>query len=195
MSIMDYFDEMSAIWDNAVTHNKNYIREMLELIKIKDGDNLLDVGSGTGVLVDYIREFDVVGNILEVDISQKMLNMARAKNYNDVNISYLKIDVEKDDIDGEFDAILIYNCLPYLRNKVNTIAKLYERNLKQGGAISIFHSHGEKYINNFLSCADKRISNASLPNMDVFLKNMADYGINIRFSSDNSDAYTIVISK
>ena len=36
-SVAEYFDEMSAIWDDAVLHNKTYIREVLKLLKIKEG--------------------------------------------------------------------------------------------------------------------------------------------------------------
>ena len=89
-SIVNYFDEMASIWDNAVSHNKVQIREIIKLSDINEGDKILDIGSGTGVLIDYIREVNKFGVIYEVDLSQKMLNMARAKNYNDANIRYLK---------------------------------------------------------------------------------------------------------
>ena len=51
-SIINYFDEMAAIWDDATLHKKIYIRDMLKLADIKEGDNILDIGSGTGVLID-----------------------------------------------------------------------------------------------------------------------------------------------
>ena len=57
-SIVNYFDEMAPIWDNAVLHNKVKIREILSLLNIKEGNKILDVGCGTGVLVDYIREIN-----------------------------------------------------------------------------------------------------------------------------------------
>ena len=75
-SIINYFDEMASIWDNAVLHNKVRIREIIKLSEMKEGDKILDVGSGTGILIDYIREVNKLGEIYEVDCSQKMLNMA-----------------------------------------------------------------------------------------------------------------------
>ena len=107
-SVAEYFDEMSAIWDDAVLHNKTYIREVLKLLKIKEGDKIADVGCGTGVLIDYIREINRLGTITEIDISQKMLNMSRAKNYSDDNIKYLKLDINNSKLDELFDALEYY---------------------------------------------------------------------------------------
>ena len=138
---------MASIWDNAVLHNKVRIREIIKLSGMKEGDKILDVGSGTGILVDYIREVNKLGEIYEVDCSQKMLNMARAKNYNDKNIQFLKLDIENDIIDEMFDIIILYNSFAYLKNKIAAIERLARNNLNNGGRIVIFHNNGEQQIN------------------------------------------------
>ena len=53
-SITNYFDEMAPIWDNAVRHNKIQIRDIIKLSNMNEGDKVLDIGSGTGVLVDCL---------------------------------------------------------------------------------------------------------------------------------------------
>lgn len=191
--IINYFDEMASIWDDATLHNKTYIRNMLKLTDIKEGDKILDIGSGTGVLIDYIREVDKCGNIVEVDSSQKMLNMARAKNYNDENVIYLRMDVENTEIEGVFDIIILYNSLPYLRNKVEVLTRLYDNNLNNDGRVLIFHNGNETQINLLHACGDKRISNAYLPPFDYLSDQIQKRGISIVYSSN--DDYAIVLKK
>ena len=192
-SIINYFDEMASIWDNAVLHNKVRIREIIKLSGMKEGDKILDVGSGTGILVDYIREVNKLGEIYEVDCSQKMLNMARAKNYNDKNIQFLKLDIENDIIDEVFDIVILYNSFAYLKNKIAAIERLARNNLNNGGRIVIFHKNGEQQINISHACGDKRISNANLPSFDSLLNSLDKSMYNISYKSNQNNDYSIIL--
>ena len=192
-SIINYFDEMASIWDNAVLHNKVRIREIIKLSGMKEGDKILDVGSGTGILVDYIKEVNKLGEIYEVDCSQKMLNMARAKNYNDKNIQFLRLDIENDIIDEVFDIIILYNSFAYLKNKIAAIERLARNNLNNGGRIVIFHNNGEQQINISHACGDKRISNANLPSFDSLLNSLDKSMYNISYKSNQNNDYSIIL--
>ena len=193
-SIVNYFDEMAPIWDNAVLHNKTQIREMISLSDIKEGDKILDVGCGTGVLVDFIREVNKLGEIYEVDCSQKMLNMSRAKNYNDDKIKYLKLNIESDIIDEKFDVIVLYNSFAYLKNKIIALEKLARKNLNKDGRIVIFHNNGEQQINISHACGDKRISNANLPSFDSLLNSLDKSIFNIVYKSDVGNDYSLILT-
>ncbi len=192
-SIVDYFDEMATIWDNAISHNKVQIREMLKLSDMKEGDKILDVGCGTGVLVDFIREVNKLGEIYEVDCSQKMLNMSRAKNYNDSHIMYLKLDIERGISDEKFDIIILYNSLAYLKNKIETLECLARNNLNKGGRIVIFHNYGENQINLFHSCGDRRISNACLPPFENLINSLDKSLFNIYYRSGVVNDYSLIL--
>lgn len=194
-SVAEYFDEMSAIWDDAVLHNKTYIREVLKLLKIKEGDKIADVGCGTGVLIDYIREINRYGIIFEIDISQKMLNMSRAKNYSDDNIRYLKLDINNSKLEELFDVIILYDTLPYIANKLDVVTELYTTNLNIGGRLAIFHSRGEEQINKYLAHGDRRICDSHLPKFDTFLNELYNNGCKVIYSSNNGDDYTILLIK
>jgi len=194
-SVAEYFDEMSAIWDDTVLHNKTYIREVLKLLKIKEGDKIADVGCGTGVLIDYIREINRFGTITEIDISQKMLNMSRAKNYSDDNIRYLKLDINNSKLDELFDVIILYDTLPYIDNKLDVVTELYTANLNIGGRLAIFHSRGEEQINQYLAHGDRRICDSHLPKFDAFLNELYNNGCKVIYSSNNGDDYTILLIK
>lgn len=192
-SVVDYFDEMATIWDNAIFHNKVQIREMIKLSDMKEGDKILDVGCGTGVLVDFIREVNKLGEIYEVDCSQKMLNMSRAKNYNDSHIMYLKLDIENGISDEKFDIIILYNSLAYLKNKIETLECLARNNLNKGGRIVIFHNYGENQINLFHSCGDRRISNACLPPFENLINSLDKSLFNIYYRSGVVNDYSLIL--
>ena len=193
-SIVNYFDEMAPIWDNAVSHNKTFIREMIKLSDINEGDKILDVGSGTGVLIDYIREVNKYGEIYEVDLSQKMLNMARAKNYNDANIKYLKQDIENSEINDKFDVILLYNSLAYFKDKISLLERFARQNLYSGGRIVIFHNNGEEQINKSLACGDKRISNVCLPSFDSLIDSLDKSLLNVSYSCNLKNDYSLILT-
>lgn len=193
-SIVNYFDEMASIWDNAVSHNKVQIREIIKLSDINEGDKILDIGSGTGVLIDYIREVNKFGVIYEVDLSQKMLNMARAKNYNDANIRYLKQDIESYDINDKFDVIFFYNSFAYLKDKISALERLAIENLYYGGRIVIFHNNGEEQINKSHACGDKRISNAFLPIFDSLIDSLNKSLFNISYSCNVKNDYSLILT-
>ena len=192
-SVVDYFDEMATIWDNAIFHNKVQIREMIKLSDMKEGDKILDVGCGTGVLVDFIREVNKLGEIYEVDCSQKMLNMSRAKNYNDSHIMYLKLDIENGISDEKFDIIILYNSLAYLKNKIETLECLARNNLNKGGRIVIFHNYGENQINLFHSCGDRRISNACLPPFENLINSLDKSLFNVYYRSGVVNDYSLIL--
>ena len=193
-SIVNYFDEMASIWDNAVSHNKVQIREIIKLSDINEGDKILDIGSGTGVLIDYIREVNKFGVIYEVDLSQKMLNMARAKNYNDANIKYLRQDIESYDINDKFDVIFFYNSFAYLKDKISALERLAIENLYYGGRIVIFHNNGEEQINKSHACGDKRISNAFLPTFDSLIDSLNKSLFNISYSCNVKSDYSLILT-
>ena len=192
-SIVDYFDEMATIWDNAILHNKVQIREMIKLSDMKEGDKILDVGCGTGVLVDFIREVNRFGEIYEVDCSQKMLNMSRAKNYNDAHITYLKLDIEKGMSGEKFDIIILYNSLAYLKNKIETLEYLARNNLNKGGRIVIFHNYGENQINSSHACGDRRISSAYLPPFENLINSLDKSLFNIYYRSGVVNDYSLIL--
>ena len=169
--IVSYFDEMAPIWDEAVIRNAEKLRHFMTLAGVRQGDEVLDVGGGTGALIPYIRENNVAGQITEVDISRRMLNMARAKFHNDTDIRYLNENIEEYSEGREYDRIFMYGVLPHLADKVGTIVR----------KINKLHSHG-----------DKRVADAYLPPMREFISDCEKQGLKAVFSEDTDRDYTIL---
>jgi demethylmenaquinone methyltransferase/2-methoxy-6-polyprenyl-1,4-benzoquinol methylase len=76
---------MAEKWDTICHHDKNKNNEMLDLVNIKQGSKVLDVGTGTGVMIPFLTSrIGDTGEIVAVDVVEKMIEVARSK-YNDSN--------------------------------------------------------------------------------------------------------------
>ena len=67
------------------------------------------------------------------------------------------LDVENDTIDTKFDKIVLYSMFPHLNNRVETIKKLVNNNLKPNGKLLIAHSDSREFLNNLHSNTDERV--------------------------------------
>ncbi len=94
---------------------------------------VLEFGSGTGSTA--IAHAPYVKHILAIDISSKMIEIARGKadadNVENITFKIAAID-ELNDADQTFDAVLGLSILHLLDNKEDTIAKVHKM-LKPGG--------------------------------------------------------------
>ncbi|HBF37373.1 MAG TPA: hypothetical protein DDW50_08645, partial [Firmicutes bacterium] len=67
-----FFDNLAGTWDMGSIPNDNEIEGFLRKLNITSGDIVLDVGTGTGLLVPYLMKY-APGKVIALDISAKML--------------------------------------------------------------------------------------------------------------------------
>ena len=134
---MNFFDEMAGVWNKTCRYDTGRIEKVLSVLQLKQGDTVLDIGTGTGVMIPFIRE--QVGHyapIVAVDSSEKMLREASLR-FPNAGVSFVRADVERDRLGGRFNAILLYSVFPHFRYPVDTIARLVTDNLYCGGRLLI----------------------------------------------------------
>ena len=135
--IIDYFDRCAPSWDADVIRNEAVITAILDHAGIDCGMHVLDVGCGTGVLFpDYLKRN--VGSVTGIDISPEMAKIAASK-YPEVHV--ICGDAEHTAFDRKFDAIMVYNALPYFPDPAALIEAL-ARAVKPGGRLSVANSMG-----------------------------------------------------
>ncbi|NMA65489.1 MAG: class I SAM-dependent methyltransferase, partial [Clostridiaceae bacterium] len=67
-----FFNSMAQRWDIFCRHDKEKIDFILNLLNIKYGSRILDVGTGTGILIPFlINKVGDQGEITAVDFSEK----------------------------------------------------------------------------------------------------------------------------
>ena len=137
------FDKLYHLFEPPLPEG---VPERLEKIvahgKITRGNTVLDVGSGTGILMPIIKKYNP-GRIYACDLSGRMLEQL-TKNYPDVKT--IMMDVRDLRLPkGSVDTVFINACYPNIVDKAGAFSNL-SRMVKAEGHIVISHPLGKKFI-------------------------------------------------
>lgn len=138
-----FFDNISKTWDADMIRSDEIINTILENARVGKGTEVLDVACGTGILIpDYLKL--EVKSVLGVDISDKMLEIAKSK-FQQPNVKFICQDAELYDFNQKVDAIVIYNAFPHFPNPEQLIAHLSSF-VKEGGTLTVAHGMSREEI-------------------------------------------------
>lgn len=195
MNQVNFFNSVAKNWDNIIEVNETKINYLLSQIDIKEDDYILDVGTGTGVLIPFLTKLSPNGKIKAVDISCNMLDVAREKFKDMNNVEFTLLNVETEILDEKFNKIVLYSMFPHLENRTNTIKKLVENNLLDSGKLIIAHSDSRDYLNNMHKDTDERVSESILIDVNEQKKMFEDAGLTVEKAFEDDNIYYIVLSK
>jgi demethylmenaquinone methyltransferase/2-methoxy-6-polyprenyl-1,4-benzoquinol methylase len=142
----DFFNSMADTWDEVNRYPMEKIEHMLDMPGIKQGDTVLDVGTGTGILLPLLMQRTGAHNITAIDAAEKMIDKAIGK-FGSYKIQFISADVlEYGFPDNAFDHIICYSVFPHFEDKRAVIYK-FAAILKPGGLLSVLHSSARAHIN------------------------------------------------
>lgn len=192
-SEIDFFDRLAPTWDdNEVRSTPERISSILGKLPIRKGMSVLDLGTGTGVLVPYLSKMvGADGNVTAIDYSEGMLSRARKKYGELKNVRFLKIDFEEELIPGLYDVVMMYSVYPHLHSPYSTIEWLFKMNIKPGGFIVIAFPCDEKFINDIHH--ERKSESDHLQPAPVLAKMIDDWGFHADVIAYNSEEYIILI--
>lgn len=196
MDERDFFDKLAPTWDeNEVLSTPERINYILDFIDIRPGQAVLDLGTGTGVLLPYLAErVGKDGRITAVDYSTGMLSRAERKYSGLVpKPEFLCIDFENENVPGKFDHIILYSVYPHLHTPADTIRWFMAMNLNEGGNITIAFPSGPDFINSIHR--QKHSESDILPPAEVLASQLRDCDINAAVVPSDSNSYVITIKK
>jgi len=157
--------------------------------EILKGDNVLDVGSGTGILVPLIQKYEPT-RIFACDLSEAMLRQLK-KHYPDVEA--ILSDIRELALpDSILDVVFINACYPNIVDKVGAFANL-GRMTRPTGRMVISHPLGKAFI-------DSLKQKVPFPLDDFPEKSEAEnlfepFGFRIKEFVDESELYILVVTK
>lgn len=194
MNQRDFFDNIAKEWDNIIEVNKEKINTLLSKLDIKENERVLDVGTGTGVLIPFIKKLNKNGYIRGVDLSNGMIEVARKKYKHIPNLDFEIIDVENEVIKEKYNKIILYSMFPHLENKTKTIKTLVKNNLSENGKLMIAHSNSREFLNNMHKEKNEAVSEARLIPIDNQVKLFEDIELNVVEAFENDQMYYLVLS-
>lgn len=193
LSEIEFFDRLAPRWDaDEVRSTPPRVRAILSRITIRSGMNVLDLGTGTGVLLPYFSEMvGPGGHITAVDFSEGMLAVAKDKFGSLPNVEFLRLDFEKDHIPGHYDLVMLYCVYPHLHSPAHTLRRLFKMNVKSGGVIVIAFPSSEKFINSIHR--DRKAASDILPSAPMLAAMLHGWGFQANVVASSEDEYIIEV--
>ncbi len=172
----DYFNRMSAHWDDMATEkNQVKLERLAHSLDIEPGSTVLDVGTGTGVFIPFLlKKIGNNGKLVCVDSAEEMLKKAMAKKFSG-NIGYVCTDISNTQFQNTmFDTVVCYSSFPHFHDKIESLREI-NRVLKTGGRLYIGHTSNRSTINNIHSQVPVLI-NDLIPDNGEMRKMMSEAG-------------------
>lgn len=196
MQLQEYFDQLAPTWDKDLTRERlkclgNIVREL----GIKPGYYVLDIGSGTGVLLPFlITEVGNEGKIVALDFSAEMLVQAQAKNFPPI-VGFAQADVLAIPLaDSSVDMAICNSAFPHFGDKVKALKEI-ARALKNNGRMVICHTMSREMLNRLHQSVGGIVANDLLPD-EFQLRALAKQAeLKITRFEDNPERYLVIAEK
>ena len=192
----DFFNKKAEAWDEITVHNLEKVQYITELLGIKGSDKILDVGTGTGIMIPFYERYLVDGSVVAVDYSEKMIEIARSKypEKDHPKVTYIVSDVYDLKYVAEFDLVVCYSSFPHFIDQPLAIKTLCTA-LKEGGRLVVAHSDSVKKINGVHIDGGKEIENDFLPSMELLKHMMKKSGLSVTFERDDESYFVCIARK
>ncbi len=147
---------------------REVLKIVLPLLKENNKLRILDIGCGTGQLVNEISKSYEDVNYLGIDVASNMISEAKSNNIKNKNIKFKTCGIEKFKTKDKFDIIICTHAFPYFPNKEEILKKMYKMCNKNANVIivnSSTNSLKDLIINFFLKATTSKAKYLSIKEM------------------------------
>ena len=144
-----FFDKKAEIWDSHDRMQKEQrLHKILSKIIPELNSPILDMGSGTGVLIPILENILINSDqIIEFDISKSMLEKAWTKYHRKDNINFVQSDGHSLPFqDKSFASIVCFAVYPHFHDPMSAVRE-FNRVLNDRGMLIILHLMGHRELN------------------------------------------------
>jgi len=139
-----FFNTIAERWDDLRSVIPRIIEGLVSMAGLREGDRVLDVGCGTGVLVPYVKKaIGDAGVITAVDFAANMIARAAEKHKDLAGVEFIAADIMHYRVKSRFDKIFCFNFFPHVKDKPAFLLKMGEM-LAEGGVprVKVNSIHG-----------------------------------------------------
>lgn len=142
-TIRTFFEQRAHNWDETCTHDPKKIAAIVSLAGIHEGDRIVDIACGTGILFDQLLSY-APSELVGLDLSPAMIAKAQEK-FTDPRLRLLAQDFLEFEETG-FQLATLYSAYPHFPDKERLARKLWEV-LAPSGRLMLAHSQSRHIIN------------------------------------------------
>jgi demethylmenaquinone methyltransferase/2-methoxy-6-polyprenyl-1,4-benzoquinol methylase len=187
-----FFDRLADEWDD------NYIRDLpnaeyfASLLDLEGNESILDVGTGTGVMIQFYEKYLTSGNVHAIDISDRMIELAKKKYpvSEHPNVDFEVRDVYDLERSGRYDVVVCNSCLPHFYDHQKAIEVLAGC-LKNGGKFIVASSSRED-INHVHMHHGAVIHHDIVPSLEELENMFAIAGLTKIFGRSDKDCHIMI---
>jgi len=194
--LQDYFDGVAPNWDNEVTGERlKCLSDIIKELGITSGSYVLDVGSGTGILLPFlIQNVGIAGGIMALDFSAEMLHRAKAKISSPI-VDYVQADIVAVPLpDNCVDLTICNSAFPHFSDKAKALKEI-ARVMKDDGRLVICHTASREAINQLHQSIGGVVANDLLPDEPQLRELMKPAGLEISCLENSPKRYLIIAEK
>jgi len=196
MQLQEYFDQLASIWDKELTPERlKCLGNIVKELGIKPGNSVLDIGSGTGVLLPFlIAELGDEGKIVALDFSAEMLVQAQAKNFPPI-VRFAQADVLAIPLaDSSVDLAICNSAFPHFNDKGKSLREI-ARVLRNNGRMVICHTMSREMLNRLHQSIGGAVASDLLPDEFQLRGLINQAGLKITHFEDSSERYLVIAEK
>ena len=122
-----YFLSQQAIYYNQGVHPKHRLTKYHDFFieRIQPGERVIDIGCGIGAVTYDIAE-NAGAYVLGIDMNPALIDEAVRKHHHP-RAEYLYADIQEDQIEGDFDVVVMSNILEHLADRSVLIHRLQNK--------------------------------------------------------------------
>ncbi len=196
VQLQEYFDQLAPTWDKELTPERlQCLGTIIQELGMKPGDRVLDIGSGTGVLVPFLTaELGTKGKIIAMDISMEMLVQAQAKDFPPI-VGFAQADVLAIPLaDESMDLAMCNSALPHFGDKGEALKEI-ARVLRTNGRLVICHTMSREALNRLHQSIGGPVADDLLPD-EAHLRRLIDQaGLKMTHFEDGPERYLVIAEK
>ncbi|MCD6274328.1 MAG: class I SAM-dependent methyltransferase [Deltaproteobacteria bacterium] len=186
----EFFGKITHVFDPPLPEGvPERLDQIVACAEIKKGDCILDVGSGTGILLPLIHKYKPE-KIFACDLSKEMLESLKKQHPYAIIIRSDARDLTLPD--GSIDLVFVNACYSNLVDKKGFFINI-SRMMKTGGRMVISHPMGRGFIDLLREKSPFPLDD--FPHEPEAKIMLAPHGLNVNKYIDQEDLYILVAIK